>query len=410
MNIFRHPVWKASAGLAGGFFGAFLGLFVSRVFLSNNVDLFDLGVIFGVNGLTALSVVLAVEGFTSNVPVNFSNPLRHVRSLIIYSMLFVFVSSVLLFVGFGLYSSEYSFLVDYWWLIVFGVVVSMLVGAGQAVEVVASMTGHNFVPVWRRTSVQFIGLGLFTGAMLMFGLPENMGSVFLWFLCAVVAGLVAVCVGLWLLVRGVNVPQSGLKETWVLLGRDYVSHNVSKLGLVLPRFIVPVVVLGLFGLTVNSEYVVLWTVVGLFAVMVSAVSRAYMSYHDLVGSWVVSLKVWVLIVLLPLTLAAVLNSQIVGLFGDGFSSLGGLLLVGLLSVLPLSVIDFMLARLRVSGGVRISSWLALLNGTSVVFGVVLFGGWFGLPGIMWSYVAVYTVFSIVMVVTVVLRERRMLAL
>ena len=377
-GLFSGSIWKSSVGLAGGFFGAFLGIFISRVFLSNNVDSVALGFIFGVNGLTALAVVLAVEGFTSAVPLMFVAPEKHVKGLLVVSTLLTVLCSLTVFIVAGLVFPDYGFVFEYWWLFLLSVVFTVFVSAGQTVEVVSSMVGRNWVSVWRRTSVQFVGLGLFIAAGMLYPfMSVTVESVTVWFVCVLAGSVVAFVGGLWLLVRGTHVVQVSVVESWQVLRKNYVFHHLSKLGTMLPRFVIPIIVLGLFGFTVNSEFVVLWTVLGLLASLVGAVSRGYMSHYALTDSWGAAWKVLLVLVGVPMVLAGIFNSWVVGLFGVGFATLGGLFLVGLLGLLPYSVVDLFLARLRVAGRVRLSSLLSVLSGVCLVACVVLFGLWFG---------------------------------
>ena len=408
LSLFRGSVWKSSVGLAGGFLGAFLGILISRVFLSNNVDSVSLGYIFGINGLTALAVVLAVEGFTSAVPLTFKNPEKHVKGLLVVSTVLTVVVSLFVFVLAGVIFSDYGFLFEYWWLILLGIIFSIFVSAGQAVEAVSSVVGRNWVAVWRRTSVQFIGLGLFILSTLSYSfMNESVVTVSVWFICTMLGSIVAFMVGLWLLLKGDSVTQLSVSETWSELKANYIFHHFSKLGIVLPRFIIPVLILGLFGFEINAEFVVLWTVLGLFTVLVSAVTRAYMSHYEDSHAWSNSWKVWGVIVLLPLMVTAVFSGWVVGLFGESFAGLDGLLLVGLLALLPYSVVDFMLARLRVLGNVKFSSGLSVAAGVVLVASVILGGFMGGMSGIMWSQMLVYLLFAVILTLTVLLLGKKL---
>lgn len=58
--FFNSRIFKSSLGLAAGFIVAFVGVFTSRVYLANNLDVDTLNTLFALSSLIALSVVLNV--------------------------------------------------------------------------------------------------------------------------------------------------------------------------------------------------------------------------------------------------------------------------------------------------------------------------------------------------------------
>jgi hypothetical protein len=315
------------------------------------------------------------------------------------------VTVLIVFSVSALLSAEFSFVFDYWYLFLLGLGVVLTVSFGQLVETAAAVVGKNLIPVWRRTSIQFAALGLFMVLLLLVNESSGALTVALWFGCMILGGLIAAVSSLWLLLRGYGEEgengdkheareQRGFVETWRLNMQSYWGHHFGKLGLVLPRFVIPVLVLSLFGSQVNVDFVILWTVLGLVSMGVSAVSRGYMSHFEDSGSWRQSWQSWSLLILLPMLVLAFLATPVMGAFGDEFKSLNELLLVGLLSMVPFSVLDLYSARLRSAGSVRSASWLTVASGAVLVAVVIGLGSVWGLSGIMWSYVVVYSVFAL----------------
>lgn len=391
----QHPVFKSATGLGLGFLGAFLGVFVSRVFLANNVDEYVLGVIFGVNGLTALAVVLAVEGFSSSIPTNVKNPLPYMRSMFIINMLFTVTVGLLVLGGAGVLFPEYGFMFEFWFLTGLGLLFTVFVGAGQMVEACAAVINKNVLIVWRRTSVQFIALLFFILVVTVWNVTGNNVILLVWFGGLVLgAGIAVVVSTVWLFWGSGKNVQYGFIETWKYSMGGYLFHHFGKLGIVLPRFIIPVFILALFGLEINTGFVVLGTMLGLLSVVVSAVSRGYMSHYLVVGAWKNMWGAWVVLFLIPAVLVFILSNWLVGLFGDGFKDLGGLLQLGVLGLLFYSFIDIWLAYFRVVGKVKLSSFVSILFGIVLVGGVLFGGGVAGLEGIMVAYLIIYAVFSV----------------
>lgn len=403
-TLLQHPVFKSALGLGLGFLGAFLGVFVSRVYLSNNVETNVLDIILGVNVLTALIVVLAVEGFTSAVPTNVVQPLPLMKNMILISVIFtVSIGSVFL-ITFS-FLDGYFFLQEYWWLGFISLFIIVAVGAGQMLESAAAVVGKNNVIVWRRTSVQFIGLGVFI-LLTVLTLVNDGNVLFVWFVSVLLGGLVAFFTSwVWLFYNEEKVKNVSFRKTWAIVMPKYFYHHMSKLGIVLPRFIIPVIILALFGLEFNTSFVILWTVLGFLSMIISAVSRGYMSHHGLDNSWSIAWKTWGIFFVLPALLIFVFNKEVVGLFGDNFNDLGVLLQVGLVSMVFYSFVDFILARLRVEGAVRLSSVVSVVSGIVLVGLVILSGSLFGLFGVMLAYVVVYVLFAFILFIMFMFHKR-----
>lgn len=406
MNILKHPVFKSSLGLGLGFMGAFLGLFFSRSYLSNTVDIQVLDIILGVNVLTALIVVLAVEGFTSAVPVNVKEPLPLIRGMLIISVLFTLVIGSILLLVFNFFIEGYSFLQEYWWLGFLSLLIIAFVGAGQMLEAAAAVIGKNGIIVWRRSSVQFITLVLFI-LLTLASIVNDFNVLLVWFIVSVIGGGLALGISLILFFRGEGyVKQVSFKEAWHTVMPKYVYHHLSKLGIVLPRFIIPVILLALFGLDFNTRFVILWTILGFLSMAISAVSRGYMSHYVLNDSWKVAWQTWLMFFLLPAVTIFVFSNPIIVLFGENFSDLSGLLQIGLISMLFYSFVDLMLAWLRVQGFVKLSSWVSVTSGIVLVVSAIMSGFIGGLLGVVYIYVGVYSLFALILGVIYLKVKRR----
>lgn len=396
MTIFiKHPVFKSAVGLALGFLGAFLSIFISRLYLSNNVDEYVLGVIFGVNGLTALAVVLSVEGFTSSIPSNIKNPLPYMRNMFFINLILTSAIGIVVILGSAVLFTEYNFMFDFWFLTILGLLFTILVGAGQMIEACAAVVNKNSLIIWRRTSVQFIALLFFITGVTVWNITGDNGLLLVWFIGLVIGAGVAVLVAtIGLFWGSTRMPQIAFKETWKYSMNNYLFHHLGKLGIVLPRFLIPVFILALFGLEVNTSFVILGTILGLLSVIVSAVSRGYMSHYLLEGSWKNMWGSWVILFLLPAVIVFILSDFMVGLFGLGFNNLGGLLKLGVVGLFFYSFVDIWLAYLRVAGKVKLSSFISLFFGAVLVCGVLFGGVVGGLEGIMVSYLVIYFIFSV----------------
>lgn len=395
---------RTAYGLALGFFGAFVGVFVSRVFLANSFSSEVLDVVLAVNGLTALAVVLAVEGFTSAVPVNVSKPVPLLRGMNAAGLFLSLLVGIPLVTVFALFVPGYGFLKDSFGLVVLAVLVVVFVGLGQVVESAAGVMNKDVVIVWRRSSVQFVGLLLFMLIVLMFNVGDGI-AVIVWFVAGVVASVFAFVSSLFWLRRGNGgTVQLPVREASKVVLKDYLFHHASKLGIVLPRFIIPVIVVGLFGLVFNTRFVILLTVLGFLSVVISAVSRGFMSHSGLHDAWRVAWGGWLVLFLLPAVLVFLFSDFVVGLFGVGFNDLGGLLKVGVVGFFFYGFVDMLLARLRVVGSVKLSSVLSLASGVVLVVAVIVSGLLFGLEGVIWSYVFVYSLFALLMFVLYMRRK------
>lgn len=395
IKLFTHPIFKSSLGLGLGFLGAFIGLFLSRVFLSNNLEDYSLAAIFGVGALSALAVVLSVEGFTSSLPVNIKHPLPYMRSLAVISLLLSLISGGVLFV-LALSLSGYSFLIDYWWLALFGVAAAALISVGQLVETAATIMSKDLIPFWRRSSTHVVALSLFA---LFFILTTGLttGEVLLgWMVAVILGGVVSVSTSWLFLLRGEGrIKQKGLQLTWDTAMKGYGFHHLSKLGIVLPRFILPVLVLALFGAKISIEFIILWTLLGLISLMISAVSRSYMSHYELEASVGRTWQSWLVLISVPAALVFLFSEQVLSLFGESYAALGDLLRIGILAFLPFSILDISLSRLRVIGKVKTASLISLISGIALVSTVLAAGSINGLQGIVYAHLISYTIFGAV---------------
>jgi hypothetical protein len=395
IKLFTHPIFKSSLGLGLGFLGAFIGLFLSRVFLSNNLEDYSLAAIFGVGALSALTVVLSVEGFTSSLPVNIKHPLPYMRSLSIISFLLSLSVGGLLFL-LSLLLPGYRFLLDYWWLVLLGIAAAVLISLGQLIETAAAMIGKDLIPFWRRSSIHLVALGVFA---LFFILANGLTTVWIllvWMLAVILGGIVSVSTSWLFLFNGAGrIEQEGLALTWDTAMKGYGFHHLSKLGIVLPRFILPVLVLALFGTKTSIEFIVLWTLLGLVSLMISAVSRSYMSHYELDGSIVQAWKSWTVLILIPASLVFLFSEQVLFLFGENYVALGDLLRIGILAFLPFSILDISLSRLRVMGKVKAASLISLISGIALVSISLVAGSLNGLEGIVYAHLISYTFFGVV---------------
>jgi O-antigen/teichoic acid export membrane protein len=393
-SMLREPVFRSSFGLAIGFLGAGLSVFLSRIFLTNEVEGEALKDIFALGSLIALIVVISVEGFSSLLSASKENLLPHLRNINLISVGFTVAVSFMVIPLSGLISQDYRFIIENLWVAIISVVVCCTIAIGQTLEAVAAVKGKNLIPLWRRASTQLIALGIFATLWGVGSGWSNITILLVWFLCAVTAGIISSTTSqLWLFRSEPKAPRTQMGETMKSIMPNYLEHHFSKLGIVLPRFIVPVLIVILLGAETGIDFVLLWTVLGLISLVISSISRGYLSHAQSPRSYSVMMKSWLIMILAPTAILFLSSDWVMSVFGEQYSELGHLLRIGLVSTIPYALLDFMLARMKVQGQIGLSSIISMSSGAILLLTVVIASLQFGLEGAMYSFMLVYTLFG-----------------
>lgn len=396
INMLNSTIFKSSLGLAAGFLGAAIGGFLARVFLSNEIEIDTLKDIFALGSLIALFIVVSVEGFTSLLSVSKTNLLSHFKSLSIISVVFSSIAGLVVVLSAAMTSNDYSFILSSPYIILLSLIVGATISVGQILEIIASRMGKNLVPFWRRASTQFITLGIFAAIWAHSAEWSKEATLLAWFACAATAGAISATTSyIWVFGGEQKSNQETLRKTREKVMGGYLTHHISKLGLVLPRFIIPVLVVIILGAEVGVSYVLLWTILGLISVSISSVTRGYLNYSSEPKGVPTALFSWAIIIFIPSLLIFLYSDSVMAIFGPDFTSLGYLLKIGLLSLIPYALFDFSLAWLKANGRVKLSSILSISSGiilVSLIAALAIFGG--GLTELMYGYLILYSIFGL----------------
>ena len=223
----------------------------------------------------------------------------------------------------------------------------------------------------------------------------------LWILLSwIIAGLLSLLMGLWLLRslgRRLCPPGAGelvieLRATWARLA----GHHLTTLGALLPMSLLPLLVTVRLSALDNAYFALTWMVGGVFLVVSPAVASSLLAEgahapeaarrHALRALWIVGG-----LLIVPMAICLLGADQILGLFGPGYPEHGAALLrVVVLSAIPDALTNIWVSYERAMGRLRRTALLNVGMGAATLLLAWVLLPSRGIAGVGWGWLAAQT--------------------
>lgn len=199
--------------------------------------------------------------------------------------------------------------------------------AGFVVGVIATVTGlivdYLFVAerrsenmLWRNVAFGVAKIPLLLVAVVIAGRSSASGIWGVWALTTAVTVVLAIVIGFPRLGRGYILALAGATARWRAIIKDLAWHHATNLGLLLPMYVLPLLVVARVSSRANAYYYVTWMLCSVFFVVSPAISSALFAEgsHDPASVRAIARR------------SVVITSALLAIIGLGYVVLGPLVL------------------------------------------------------------------------------------